>query len=197
MSAVMLALCVLLVVDVSTLRALIVYAILAAIVTAATLPGAHATPAAVALFAAASLLKLVVAPGALAFFVARTPSARDLQPAFGTAPRLVVMVLLVAASNGIAHAFPVVSAQSAGVLSTGLAMALLYRNLAGTMIGLLVFGSGLALLDAIAAPSLPATIDLGAAFDALVTTFIALAVARELSARRIHLDVALLRRLRG
>jgi hydrogenase-4 component E len=79
----------------------------------------------------------------------------------------------------------------------GLAILIVHRNLLAAVIGLLVLGTGATLAGAVIAPGLPGLIELGAAFDTLVATFIGLALARAFVAHNPLLDVISLRRLRG
>jgi hydrogenase-4 component E len=82
------------------------------------------------------------------------------------------------------------------VVLCGIAILIMHRNVLADLLGLLLFGAGITLEAALVAPQLPAVVELGAAFDLLVTTFIGLALLRTLHARGL-LDVDRLRSLRG
>jgi hydrogenase-4 membrane subunit HyfE len=76
-------------------------------------------------------------------------------------------------------------------------MLMIFRNLLAQMIGLLVLGIGIGFAGSMLAPGLPESIELGATFDALVATFIGLALVRAMVVHDPLLDVETLRRLRG
>ena len=76
-------------------------------------------------------------------------------------------------------------------------MLVVQRNLIAHVIGLLAFSAGIALAGSAIAPGLPEAVELGASFDALVVTFIGLAIVRAFLTHNPLLDVASLRRLRG
>ncbi|HEY5061369.1 MAG TPA: NADH-quinone oxidoreductase subunit K, partial [Gemmatimonadaceae bacterium] len=114
--------------------------------------------------------------------------------------RVLTVIVLVVLSRAVdrlpvAAALPLQSTV-AFVILCGIAMLLMHRNVLADLLGLLVFGAGITLEGALAAPQLPEAVELGAAFDVLVTTFIGLALLRTLHQRGL-LDVDRLRSLRG
>ncbi len=60
----------------------------------------------------------------------------------------------------------------------GVGMLVVHRNLLAHVIGLLALGAGVTLAGAVLAPQLPESVELGATFDAIVGTFIGLALVR-------------------
>jgi hydrogenase-4 membrane subunit HyfE len=76
-------------------------------------------------------------------------------------------------------------------------MLVVHRNLLAHVIGLLALGAGVTLAGAVLAPQLPESVELGATFDAVVGTFIGLALVRAFVAQNPMLDVEFLRKLRG
>jgi hydrogenase-4 membrane subunit HyfE len=190
-----------LVVDARTSRVVVAYVVLAGTVTALTVPSSLMPSPTVALFFVSLALKLIVAPVGLLAFAGNNPAARNLRPALILPIRLVAVLGIGAIARGVPHleslsAFPQV-AVAAYVILCGLAVLTIDRNLLGQLVGLLVLSSGIELAGAIVAPGLPATIELGAAFDALVVTFIGLALVRAFLAHNPLLDVESLRSLRG
>ena len=83
------------------------------------------------------------------------------------------------------------------IILCALGMLVVQRNLIAHILGLLAFSAGITLAGSAIAPGLPAAVELGASFDALVVTFIGLAIVRAFLAHNPLLDVASLRRLRG
>jgi hydrogenase-4 membrane subunit HyfE len=190
-----------LVLNTRTTPAVAVYALLTGVISVLIAPSALATPLSQVLFVVAFALKVVAAPIGIWSFVHRTPVARDLRPAFGLPWRLIVA--LVAASLAAAvtrlpeFAGLSLIGPAAFAALCGFAMLLIYRSLLAQLIGLLVLGNGLTLGAAILAPGLPEAIEFGAAFDALVVTFIGLALMRAFLTHNPVLDVESLRSLRG
>jgi hydrogenase-4 membrane subunit HyfE len=189
-----------LIVDSRTARVLVAYVVLAATVTALSLPPI-AAPFPAALFGVSFALKLVAAPIGLWLFLRRNPAARDLRPALDLPLRIVAVMAVAAAAHVVPQlpglrAFPE-AGLPAYVLACGLAMLMIHRNLLAQLLGLLVVSAGVACAGAIVAPGLPETMELGAAFDALIVTFIGLALVRAFVAHNPLLDVESLRSLRG
>jgi len=78
-----------------------------------------------------------------------------------------------------------------------LAVLVVHHNLLAQVIGLLVLGTGVTLAGIVCAPQLPAVLELGATFDALVVTFIGLMLVRATLTHNPLLEVDSLRSLRG
>ena len=167
------------------------YVVLAAAASALIAPAVAASPLAVATFSITTVMKVVVAPLVLLWFLRAQPAARTLQPSLAIPLRLLLAIgiALVGINSAIGLGIAVV-AVGAGAL-------VLHRNLIAQLIGLLALGTGVTLCGAVLAPGLPETVELGASFDALVGTFIGLALIRAFAAHDPLLDVESLRRLRG
>jgi hydrogenase-4 membrane subunit HyfE len=116
------------------------------------------------------------------------PEARALRPSLGLPLRLLLAVGAAAATANEPAVF---------VVACGVGMLLVHRNLIAHLIALLVLGTGITLWGAVIAPALPESIELGATFDAVVGTFIGLALIRAVAAHHPLLDVESLRSLRG
>jgi hydrogenase-4 membrane subunit HyfE len=165
---------------------------------------AVASPLTLALFALATLIKVVLAPAGIALFVRANPAADDLRPSLAMPLRLLLVIGFALVSAAVAR-FPSLADAAGGPLSDliayvllcGVGMLIVHRNLLSHIIGLLVLGVAIALAGAVLAPSLPEAIELGATFDALVATFIGLAIVRSLAVDDPMLDVDALSRLRG
>jgi hydrogenase-4 component E len=190
-----------LILDVRTIRVVAAYAVLAAWVAWLALPTALASPFALALFGASFCMKLILAPVGMWLFTRRNPAARDLRPALNLPARLILVLALALVAVDVVrvHAlvpFALVEAATFVVLC-GLTILVVHRNLLAAIVGLLVIGTGVTLTAAALAPGLPESIELGAAFDALIATFIGLALVRAFLAHNPLLDVASLRSLRG
>jgi hydrogenase-4 component E len=186
--------------DTRAKRVLAGYVAIAILTSALTAHAAWGSPAVFALFALATVLKVVAAPIGILWFLRRNPEAEDLRASAPLPVRVLAIFALVLLSDGagslpIASGVPLQSAV-AFVILCGIAMLLLHRNVLADLLGLLVFGAGITLEGALAAPQLPEPLELGAAFDVLVTTFIGLALLRSLHQRGL-LDVDRLRSLRG
>jgi hydrogenase-4 component E len=186
--------------DTRAKRVLAAYVAIAVVTTVVTFPGASVTLGGLVLFGIATALKVVLAPIGILWFLRRNPEAEDLRAGAPLPVRVLTVVVLVVLSRAVDH-LPVAAAlplQStvAFVLLCGIAMLLMHRNVLADLLGLLVFGAGITLEGALAAPQLPEAVELGAAFDVLVTTFIGLALLRTLHQRGM-LDVDRLRSLRG
>jgi hydrogenase-4 component E len=190
-----------LLVDTSTTRVVVAYAIIVASVAVLAAPATLNAPLPLAFFVATCLLKLVAAPIALWEFARRNTAARTLRPAIDLPLRLIVVVALVFATQVVPRVPGLGSIPDAGmaayVVLCGLAVLVVHRNLLAQVIGLLVLSSGVTLAGVVSAPQLPQAVELGAAFDVLVVTFIGLALVRALIADNPLLDTELLRKLRG
>lgn len=182
-----------LVLDTRTVRVLAAYVVLAAVAAHEAAPAALAAPLPLALFVASFAMKLVVAPLGIWLFASRNVAARDLRPAVS----IPVRVTLVVAFALIAHNVSPLPATATYIMLCGLAVLIVHRNLVAAVIGLLVLGTGITVAGTVVAPGLPESVELGAAFDALIATFIGLALVRAFVTHNPLLDVASLRRLRG
>ncbi|MGA2392339.1 MAG: NADH-quinone oxidoreductase subunit K [Candidatus Lustribacter sp.] len=190
-----------LIVDTSTARVVVAYVIIVGLVAVLAAPATLSASLTLAFFAATCVLKLVAAPIALWEFARRNAAARSLRPAIGLPVRLIVVLAVVFAAQlvprvpglgSISHA-----ALAAYVVLCGLAVLVVHRNLLAQVIGLLVLSSGVTLAGVVSAPQLPEAVELGAAFDVLVVTFIGLALVRAMITENPLLDIESLRRLRG
>jgi hydrogenase-4 component E len=190
-----------LIVNGRTTQALVAYVVLAATASFVLLPPSLASPTTLALFSVSTILKVVLAPVGLRWFLRANPAADDMSPSAPAPARIALAIVVAAAAASIAHdpilvGIPLVGTAAFTVLC-GIGMLVLHRNLLAHMIGLLVLGSGIELAGAMLAPGLPASFELGASFDVLVATFIGLALVRAIAAHNPLLDVESLRRLRG
>ncbi|BDE07964.1 hypothetical protein WPS_32400 [Vulcanimicrobium alpinum] len=190
----------LMIADTRAKRVLAAYVAIAVITTVVTFPGASATLGGFALFGIATALKVVLAPIGIVWFLRRNPEAEDLRAGAPLPVRVLTVIALIVLSRSVER-LPVAAAlplQSivAFVILCGIAMLVMHRNVLADLLGLLVFGAGITLEGALAAPQLPEAVELGAAFDVLVTTFIGLALLRTLHQRGL-LDVDRLKSLRG
>lgn len=190
-----------LLIDTSTARVVIAYAIVVAMVAVLAAPAALSAPLPLAFFVAAFFLKLVAAPIAIWEFVRRNAAARTLRPALDLPLRALVVLVLVFAARLVPQVPGLGAIPHAGmaayIVLCGLAMLVVHRNLLAQVIGLLVLSSGVTLAGIVSAPQLPEAVELGAAFDVLVVTFIGLALVRALITDNPLLDTESLRRLRG
>lgn len=184
-----------------TLLAAVAYLVIAAIAIASIFPATVDSPLAIALLAGSAFLKLCVAPIGIYLFIRANPATRDLRPSISLPSRLIVVVAIGLAARAVAGfaAFRDVSGVgiAAYVILCALGMLIVQRNLIAHVIGLLAFSAGITVAGLAIAPGLPVVVELGASFDALVVTFIGLAIVRAFLAHNPLLDVASLRRLRG
>jgi hydrogenase-4 membrane subunit HyfE len=184
-----------------TLLAAAAYVVIASIATASILPAAVGSPFALALLSGSAFLKLVVAPIGIYLFIRANPTTRDLRPSISLPIRLVVVVVIGLAARSVSGfvAFQDVAGigVTAFVVLCALGMLVVQRNLIAHIIGLLAFSAGITLAGSAIVPGLPESVELGASFDALVVTFIGLAIVRAFLAQNPLLDVASLRNLRG
>jgi hydrogenase-4 membrane subunit HyfE len=188
------------IVDTRAKRVLAGYVVIAVVTTAIILPGATATLEGLTLFGLATVLKVILAPVAVLWFVRVNLGAEDLRSSAPIPVRVLIVIGLIVLCRAIDR-LPIAAAlpeQStvAFVVLCGIAMLITHRNVLADLLGLLLFGAGITLEAAIAAPQLPVAVELGAAFDVLVTTFIGIALLRTLHARDL-LDVDRLKSLRG
>jgi hydrogenase-4 membrane subunit HyfE len=190
-----------LILDTSTARVVTAYAVIVGLVAFVVAPATLNAPLPLVFFTAAFALKLVAAPIAIWAFLNRSAAARSLRPALDLPLRLIVVLALAGASQLVPRVPGLGSIPHAGmaayIVLCGLAMLVLHRNLLAHVIGLLVLSSGVTLAGIICAPQLPEAVELGAAFDVLVVTFIGLALVRTMMTENPLLDIESLRRLRG
>jgi hydrogenase-4 membrane subunit HyfE len=152
-------------------------------------------------FGISLVLRLAIIPAGILAFLRANPPANDLLPSISLPLRLTLTIAFALVARNVAH-FPMLSGIPSGgavayVVLCGLGMLLVHRNLLAHLIGLLVLGDGIGLAAATFAPALPEFVELGAAFDALVSTVLGLTLVRSLVAHDPILDVESLRRLRG
>ncbi len=186
--------------DTRAKRVLAGYVVIAVVTTIITFPAAAASLNALLAFGLATVLKVVLVPLGILWFLRRNPGAEDLRASVPLPLRVLTVIVLIGLSRAVEHlpiaaALPL-QADVAFVILCGLAMLLIHRNVLADILGLLLFGAGITLEGALAAPQLPEVVELGAAFDVMVTTFIGLALLRTLHERGL-LDVDHLRTLRG
>ncbi len=191
----------LLIVERRTPRILAAYVVLAATASIFILPSALDSPLALALFALSSLVKLVVVPVGILLFLRANPAASDLRPSIGLPARIVLVVAFASIARAVGHSAALAPVPMQGMVAyvvlCSVGMLIVHRNLLAQVMGLLALGAGITLAGATLAPSLPESVELGATFDALVATFIGLALVRAFVAENPVLDVESLRRLRG
>jgi hydrogenase-4 membrane subunit HyfE len=187
-----------------TAQVLVAYIVLAIIASVLVAPLASSSPVALTLFIVASMLKLILTPLAIVLFLRANPTADDLRPSINMPTRLLLVVAFAILSGALARipslagisALPLLEVIGYVVLC-GIGMLIVHRSLLAHMIGLLALGIAIALAGVVFAPKLPEFIELGAAFDALLVTFIGLVLVRSILAHNPLLDVESLRRLRG
>ena len=167
------------------------YVVLAAAASVLIAPAAAAAPLAAVAFSITTAMKTIVAPLVLLWFVRAQPAARDLRPSIPIPLRLLLAIGIAVAGLDSAIGLGV------AVTAMGAALLIVHRNLIAHLIALLVLGTGVTLCGAVLAPGVPETVELGATFDALVGTFVGLALMRAFAAHDPLLDVESLRRLRG
>ncbi|MHB8153836.1 MAG: hypothetical protein ACYDA5_05130 [Vulcanimicrobiaceae bacterium] len=187
-----------------TVAVLVAYIALAVAESAFVAPLASASPTVLALFIVASIVKLVLTPLGVLLFLRANPAAKDLRPSIAMPARLALVIAFALVSEALAR-IPSLAAISVlplrevigYIVLCGAGMLIVHRGLLAHLIGLLALGIAIALAGAAFAPKLPEFIELGAAFDALLATFIGLALVRSILAHNPLLDVESLRRLRG
>lgn len=184
----------------SAAMALLAYVALAVAASALIAPAAAGAPLPLALFAATTLLKVVVAPLGILWFVRSQPAARALRPHAGLPFRLLLAIVLAALAASVPPlAHVAMLPLQIGLYLVGIAAAMLvvHRALIAHVIALLALGAGITLCGTALAPALPESVELGATLDTLVGTFVALALIRAFAFHAPLLDVDDLRRLRG
>jgi hydrogenase-4 component E len=184
-----------------TLYVLAAYVVLALIASFLIAPSALGSPLAFGIFSLTTLMKVVVAPLGIVWFLRSNPAAADLHPSLSLPRRLLLAIGIAVAAAAVARvpALAQIPLQKliAYVVLCGVCMLVVHRNLLAHVIGLLALGAGITLAGAELAPQLPESVELGATFDALVGTFIGLALVRAFAAQNPMLDVESLRKLRG
>jgi hypothetical protein len=155
----------------------------------------------VALFATIAGIKLAVVPVALFVIVRRYGVPEHLAPSFGVAWRIALALVAIVAGHEAGRMAIFAGVPLAGTVFTAVFASVgaivLHRNLLAHVIGLLALGSSITLAGSVFAPGLPAAIELADTFDAVIATFVALAVARAIIAFDPTLDIRSLRSLRG
>jgi len=184
-----------------TVHMLVAYVVLAATVSFFVAPSALESPLSLSLFVVSVILKVIVAPIGILAFVRANPAAGYLRPSLA-APLRLVLALAFALVSRSGATLPSLSGTPLRdllgfVILCGVGVLIVHRNLLAHVIGLLVLGAGVTLAGAVLAPTLPESVELGATFDALVATFIGLALVRAFFAHNPVLDVESLRKLRG
>jgi hydrogenase-4 component E len=184
-----------------TFQVLIAYVVLAVMVGALDATAALAAPVTFALFAVATLLKVVLAPLGIVLFVRANPAAADLRPSMPLPGRLLLVIAFALLAKMVTRLPAVATVPMADLIAfvvlCGVGMLIVHRNLLAHMVGLLVLGIGIGFAGSMLAPGLPEPIELGTAFDALIATVIGLAIVRAIVVHDPLLDVESLRRLRG
>ncbi len=187
--------------DGRTSHVLAAYVVLAAAMSTVIAPVAATTLLSAVLFAVSTLLKVVLAPLGLFFFLRTNPATGNLRPSIPMPLRLMLALGFALVSRGVAH-FPALAGipmrdSIAFLVLCGVGMLIVHRNLVADMIGLLVLGVAVDLAGAVMAPQLPESIELSATFDALLATFLGLTLVRSMLGNNPLLDVEDLRKLRG
>ncbi|HVA36727.1 MAG TPA: NADH-quinone oxidoreductase subunit K [Candidatus Dormibacteraeota bacterium] len=190
-----------LLINTRTAQILVAYVVLALTVSVLIAPSASESLLSLALFIITTVLKVVVVPIGIVVFLRANPAAGDLRPSLAMPARLAVVIAFALIARAFSHvtSLNAVPMQDlvAYVILCGLGMLMVHRNLLAHLVGLLALGAGVTLAGALLAPTLPEFIELGATFDALIATFIGLALVRAFVAHNPVLDVESLRRLRG
>ncbi len=189
-----------LVLSTRTLHMLAAYVAIALTISFLVAASASTSLLSLVLLAIATLLKVFVAPVGIVAFVRANPDADNLRPSLSAPLRLLLVLAFAIVSRTVAHVLgPSVPLQSvlAFIVLCGVGVLIVHRNLLAHVVGLLVLGAGVTLIGSALAPSLPESVEFGATFDALVSTFIGLALLRAYFAHNPLLDVESLRRLRG
>jgi hypothetical protein len=190
-----------LILDARTSHVLVAYVVLVGTVGWFASPAAQDAPFAFALFALSLFLKLIVTPAGIWLFAHRNAAARSLRPGVSLPLRLIVVLALGFGSQAVSNVPGLAQIPAIGVVAyiilCGLAVLVIHHNLLAQVIGLLVLGTGVTLAGIVCAPELPAVLELGATFDALVVTFIGLMLVRATLTHNPLLEVDSLRSLRG
>jgi hydrogenase-4 membrane subunit HyfE len=188
------------IVDTRAKHVLAGYIAIAVVTTAIAVPVASGTLEGLILFVLATALKVVLAPIGILWFIRRNPGSEDLRASAPLPARVLIVIGLVLLCRSVDR-LPIAAdlpqqTTVAFVILCGIAMLITHRNVLADLLGLLLFGAGITLEAALAAPRLPAAVELGAAFDVLITTFIGIALLRTLQERDL-IDVDRLKKLRG
>lgn len=156
---------------------------------------------AITLLALLALAKLVLGPAALAYVIRRYGFALNLLPSAHLPVRIVAVVGMALIAHAIGTMSAFASIHQASVvffaLLASVATVVLHRSLLAHIVGLLMLGGAITLAGASFAPTLPGAIELADTFDIIMTTFVALAVARALIAHDPSVTIVSLRDLRG
>jgi hydrogenase-4 membrane subunit HyfE len=177
------------------------YVVLAVIASILIEPSTHESKLAFALFVGTTAIKVFVAPLGIMYFLRGNPPAADLRSSVSMPLRLLLAIGLALVAAAFARIESLAGIPMQGLVAyvtlCGVGMLVVHRNLVAHVIGLLALGAGVTLAGAVLAPQLPESVELGATFDALVGTFIGLALVRAFVVQNPMLDVEFLRRLRG
>ena len=186
--------------EVDVRRAIVAYLILTAATLWTAWPHMSGAPA-VAFFIVIAALKVIAGPAMLLALVRRYGARTDLAPSFGFAWRVfaacVVLVAAHAASMMSAFAQVPHTATVFTAVLASIVVVIVNRSLLAHALGLLALGSAIGLASATFAPDLPIAVELGDTFDAILATFVALAIVRAVIAHDPALDIRSMRRLRG
>jgi len=174
-----------------TAIALGAYVVLAAAASTLIVPAATGSALALAVFSVTTVMKVLIAPLVMLWFLRAQPAARTLRPSLSVALRLLLAIGFAVVGIGTPLGLGLF------ILVCGVGMLVVHRNLMAHLIGLLALGTGVTLCGAVLAPGLPESVELGGTFDALVGTFIGLGLIRAFAAHDPLLDVESLKRLRG
>ncbi len=190
-----------LIVSARTSYVLTAYVVLAAIASVLIEPSTHESWLAFTLFFITTLIKVIIAPLGIVFFMRGNPAASDLHPSVSMPLRLLLAIGFALVAAAFTHIPSLAGIPMQGLVAyvtlCGVGMLVVHRNLLAHVIGLLALGAGVTLAGAVLAPQLPESVELGATFDAVVGTFIGLALVRAFVVQNPMLDVEFLRRLRG
>lgn len=191
----------LLIVSSSTRFMLAGYMILTAAVCSFEAPSLSGPPASILFFALAAIVKLGVIPIGILLFVREDASAADLRSSGSVPMRLLLVIVFAFVSKLTAHSALFAAIPEGSIilytLLCGIATLVVHRNLLAHVVGLLALGTAITLAGPALAPRFPQSFELGASFDALVSTFIALSLIRAFLQHHPALDVEELRELRG
>jgi hypothetical protein len=184
-----------------TAQVVLAYVVIVALATIVIAPVALDSALSLGLFVASSILKLIAAPIGIWFFLRSNPAARDLRPSIGMPARLLVVIGFAVVAQSLTQVPSLAHIPKIGIVAyvvlCALGMLVIHRNLLAHLIGLLALSAGIGLAASVFAPQLPELFELGASFDALVATFIGLALVRAFVVHNPLLDVESLRRLHG
>jgi len=175
------------------------------VLTAATLwlvyPEASHSRYGLFLFVPLAATKIVVGPAAILFLMRRNELRDNLSPAVRVATRILISLTALFLGYAVGNMPAFASLPFANIvfysIFSSMFIVILHRSLLSHVIGLLALGSAITLAGAVFAPSLPGGIELADTFDAVIATFVAIAVARALVIHNPDLDVRSLRELRG